>query len=213
NGGDPGSERLSLHLSSRLPEYMMPAAVMRLESLPLTPNGKVDRKALPAPDWGRAEQYEALRTPVEEILAGIWADLLKVERVGRQDNFFSLGGHSLLAMQMISRIREIVGLDASLASIFAAPVLSEFASKLEGLTTEGQAPPPIASWKRGARLPLSFGQQRLWFINRLEPGSSSYNVPAALRLTGRLEIRALAGSFAEIVQRHEVLRTVFVLQD
>src|SRR5262249_11407253 len=121
--------------------------------------------------------------------------------------------HSLLAMQMISRIREIVGLDASLASIFAAPVLSEFASKLEGLTTEGQAPPPIASWKRGARLPLSFGQQRLWFINRLEPGSSSYNVPAALRLTGRLEIRALAGSFAEIVQRHEVLRTVFVLQD
>ena len=213
---DPGAEQLRYQLSSQLPEYMVPSAYVLLEALPLTVNGKVDRKALPEPEWGsKGGGYEGPQTPVEEILGGIWCEVLKLERVGREENFFSLGGHSLLATQIMSRVREAMRVEVPLRWLFEAPVLREFAVRLESArkdkTGEGMA--ALVRQEGRGRLRLSFAQQRLWFLDQLEPGSSAYNVPAALRMKGELDIWALAKSFTEIVRRHEVLRTVFVVED
>ncbi|MEW5926817.1 MAG: amino acid adenylation domain-containing protein, partial [Gemmatimonadota bacterium] len=209
------AEALRAHLSERLPEYMVPAVYVRLEALPLTPNGKVDRRALPAPDgapaWGR---YAAPRTPVEEVLAGIWAEVLRLERVGVEDDFFALGGHSLLATRVVSRVRQVFGVEVPLRALFEAPTVAKLAGRVEEIRRAGApALPPVVPTERTGALPLSFAQERLWFIDRLEPGSAAYNIPVAWRLGGALDEAALERALGEIVRRHEALRTVFAEWD
>ncbi|HKH44755.1 MAG TPA: amino acid adenylation domain-containing protein, partial [Thermoanaerobaculia bacterium] len=216
--GDATAEELRRSLRERLPDFMVPAAFVSLAALPLTPNGKVDRKTLPAPDWqSPAASSLAPRTPAEEVVAGIWAELLSFERAGASDHFFNLGGHSLLAMRVTSRVRDAFGIELALRDLFEAPVLADFAARIEaarraGLTGRDQPrlTPPLVPVPRQGPLPLSFAQQRLWFIDRLEPGSSLYNIPVALRVEGPLDSGVLARSLGEIVRRHEALRTAFV---
>jgi amino acid adenylation domain-containing protein len=207
--GDADAEALRAHLAERLPEYMVPAAFVRLDALPVTSNGKVDRKALPAPDEDAfaARVYEAPLGETEIALAEIWSELLGIERVGRGDDFFALGGHSLLAVRLISRLRQALGVEAEIRDLFVRPVLADFA---RGLQTAARAEETgIAPVERTGALPLSFAQERLWFIDRLEPGGATYNIPAALRLAGAMDEAALERALGEIVRRHEVLRTTF----
>ncbi len=205
------------HLKERLPESMVPALFVLLPALPLSPNGKVDRKALPAPDEavpGDGHGFEAPRTPTEEILAGIWAEVLGLERVGPNDNFFRLGGHSLLLTQVMSRLRSAFGVEVPLRSLFEAPTLAGFVARIEAALGAGGARlapllVPIAPNLRQGPLPLSFAQERVWFVDQLYPGNPLYNIPFALRVEGTLSIEVLALSLEEIVRRHEALRTVF----
>ncbi|MFP2902691.1 non-ribosomal peptide synthetase, partial [Corallococcus sp. 4LFB] len=175
-------------LQQRLPEYMVPSAFVVLEALPLTPNGKLDREALPAPEASAQEReaYAPPGTPTEELLAGLWADVLRVERIGREDDFFALGGHSLLATQLVSRIRSAFGIELPLRALFEAPSLTRLALRVEEAlqAAEGIALPPPAAIARGDEAPLSFAQQRLWFLDQLQPGSATYNIPSALHLEG-----------------------------
>ena len=212
-GEAPGRPELRAFLLASLPEYMVPAVFVPLAELPLTPNGKVDRRALamrPLPEEERDTAPAAPRDPVEEMLAGLWADLLGVESVGVRDSFFDLGGHSLLATRAVSRLREALGVEIPLRALFETPTVEGLARTLWALRAPGPAAvPPLVPWPRaaGEPLPLSFAQQRLWFLWRLAPESAFYNMPAAIRLLGPLDEAALARSFAEIVRRHEVLRT------
>lgn len=206
--------QLRSHLFEHLPDYMVPSAFVLLDELPLTPNGKVDRRALPAAEQTRSDiqsTYVAARKPAEEILAGIWQELLKVERVGVNDNFFELGGHSLLATQVMSRIRQTFHVDFPLHTLFERPTLRGLAESIEAAIKSGlgSEAPPIKPAPRDRDLPLSFAQLRLWFINQLEPGNPFYNGPATLYLEGRLDADALRETLTEIVRRHEVLRTTF----
>ncbi|HEU4561408.1 MAG TPA: non-ribosomal peptide synthase/polyketide synthase [Longimicrobium sp.] len=206
---------LRAHLKGRLPEYMVPSAVVVLESLPLTPSGKVARRALPAPDLASSEEtYVAPRTPTEEVLAGIWAEVLRLERVGVEESFFELGGHSLLATRVVSRIREVFAVELPLRALFEGPTVAELA-KAVGEMRRAELPvlPPVAQTERTGRLPLSFAQERLWFIDRLEPESATYNLPVAWRLGGALDEAALERALGEIVWRHEALRTTFAEVD
>ncbi|MFL6199420.1 MAG: amino acid adenylation domain-containing protein [Thermoanaerobaculia bacterium] len=211
----PWEMELRGFLRRLLPAYMVPSAFVMLDALPLTPAGKVDRRALPAPELARSgpdRPWIAPRTPVEEVLCAIWARLFELERVGADADFFELGGHSLLATQLVSRVREAFALELPLRALFDAPVLSNLAHEVERALREGEgtAAPPLAPQPRPAGgIPLSFAQQRLWFLDRLEPESPFYNVPAAVRLRGRLHPAALAAAFQEIVRRHEALRTRF----
>ncbi len=203
-------------LAGRLPEYMVPAAVAVLEAMPLTPGGKLDRRALPEVDAGAgAGAHVAPRTQTEQVLAAVWAEVLGVERVGAADDFFALGGHSLLATRAASRIREAFGAEVPLRALFEAPVLADLALRVDDALREGAGVrvPPVVPAPRGGPLPLSFGQRRLWLVDRLQPGSPAYNVPASLRVRGPLEPRALAGALAALVERHEALRTVFPAAD
>ncbi|HLL48097.1 MAG TPA: AMP-binding protein, partial [Longimicrobiaceae bacterium] len=202
------------HLRGRLPEYMVPGAFVLLERLPLTPNGKVDRRALPAPDGGAAGEqgYVAPRTPGGEVLAGIWAETLGVERVGTAENFFDLGGHSLLATRVASRVREVFRVELPIRALFEAPTVAGLAARVEALLRDGTGPEaePIAPAARdGSPLPLSFAQARLWFIDQLQPGSAAYNMSVPLRVSGALDVRALGAALSELARRHESLRTVF----
>jgi len=215
---EPSVGELRSYLKERLPEYMAPWWFVRLGELPLTPNGKVDRRALPAPDvnrTGERDGYIAPRTLVEEIGAGIFEELLKPDRVGVRDNFFELGGHSLLAMKVVSRVRNAFGVEIGVRSVFEEPTVEGLAGRIERAmrAREKDEAPPLVRVKREAqgdvRLPLSFAQQRLWFIDRLEPGSSAYNVPGAVRLEGKLDLELLERVINEIVRRHETLRTRF----
>ncbi|HEY6924562.1 MAG TPA: amino acid adenylation domain-containing protein, partial [Steroidobacteraceae bacterium] len=204
-------EHLRARLASELAEYMVPAAYVVLPSLPLTPNGKLDRRALPAPeaDAYLKRAYEAPVGEVEIAIASIWRDLLKIQQVGRHDHFFELGGHSLLAVQLISRLRQVLGADVALPDLFATPTLSAFAKRVAAAT----APvlPPIQRADRTQRLPLSWSQQRLWFLAQLDPAAgAAYHMPAALRLRGPLDRAALTETLHRIVARHEILRTTFV---
>ncbi|SDF39524.1 AMP-binding enzyme, partial [Myxococcus virescens] len=208
---------LRSHVKQRLPEYMVPSAYVVLESLPLTPNGKVDRKALPVPEaqGSKAAHFEAPRTVTEQKLASIFAEVLNVERVSVDEDFFELGGHSLLATQLVSRVRESFQVELPLRDVFESPTVEKLALRLGHAQVGGlmpQAPPLMRAPRQGA-LPLSFAQQRLWFLDQLEPGSAFYNVPVAVRLTGVLDIAALRRSFDELVRRHESLRTTFRAQD
>ncbi|HEX5724749.1 MAG TPA: condensation domain-containing protein, partial [Longimicrobiaceae bacterium] len=264
------AEVLRAHLSERLPQYMVPAAYVRLDALPLTPNGKVDRRALPAPEGGAfpARGYEAPSGKTEEAVAAIWADLLGVKRVGRHDDFFHLGGNSLLATRLVFRIRREMDVELSVRDVFEKPELSLLAQHLldaqlaqsdpnqiaellalvraadvgcrnnellsEPISTtlsiaererilemaragrlERSAPKSssIVPVERTGALPLSFAQKRLWFIDRLEPGSAVYNLPVAQRLGGALDEAALERALGEIVRRHEALRTTFAEVD
>ncbi len=211
DGGAPAGEELRAHLRERVPEYMVPAVFVGMERLPLTPNGKLDRAALPAPEAPPGAVYVAPRTPVEEALAGIWADVLGTGRVGAADSFFALGGQSLLATRLVSRVREMLGVELPLRAVFEAPTVAELAARVEALRSAGGAADaaPIPRAPRGGDLPLSFAQQRLWFIHRMDPESAAYNLAYPLRLRGALDVRALARSLDDLVARHEALRTVF----
>ena len=209
-GAAPDANALRAHLGGRLPAYMLPAAFVALDSIPLTPSGKLDRRALPAPDFSAAERYAAPATPTEEVLAGIWAEILRADRVGVRETFFELGGHSLLAIRVVSRVRDALGVELPLRALFEAPTVAELAARVEALRrAESPVLPPVVPVERGGPLPLSFAQERLWFLDRLEPGSAFYNIPAALRLGGALDLPALGAALGEIVRRHEALRTVF----
>jgi amino acid adenylation domain-containing protein len=218
----PDTAELRAFLAAQLPEHMVPAAFVLLDALPLTPNGKVDRGALgriapELPGGAAGEADAAPRGPLEEILAEIWSDLLAVERPGRDASFFELGGHSLLATQLVSRLRQALDLELPLRRIFEAPTIARLAALIQGLAGEqagaagSAAPPPLVRVERTGDLPLSFAQERLWFLDQLAPGSPAYNIPAAFTLSGRLSVPALARSFGEIVRRHETLRTTFPL--
>jgi amino acid adenylation domain-containing protein len=201
-------------LKQKLPDYMIPLAFVVLEAIPLTPNGKIDRKALPIPDssyFSLEASFVAPRTSIEEVLAAIWSNLLGLEQVGIHDNFFELGGHSLLATQVISRLRETFSVELPVRCLFEAPTIAELGESIEA--SRSQTPslltPAIVPVPREGEIPLSFAQQRLWFIDQLEGTSGIYNIPLALRLIGKLDKIALERAIQEVVQRHEVLRTTF----
>jgi len=213
-GSAVAAGELREHLRGRLPDYMLPSAFVMLDSLPLTPNGKLDRRALPEPEQARAEGVHlAPRTPTEEMLCAVFAQVLGVEQVGVEESFFELGGHSLLATQVISRVREAFGVELALREFFKRPTVEGLAAAVDEALragTGGSAAPPLTQVERnGGGLPLSFAQQRLWFLDQLEPGNASYNIPLAVKLTGTLNVGALSRTLDEIVRRHEVLRTSF----
>ncbi|HEX6037441.1 amino acid adenylation domain-containing protein, partial [Longimicrobium sp.] len=202
-------EGLRAHLGERLPGYMVPSAYVRLEQLPLGRTGKLDRKALPAPEGDAFARhgYEAPVGETEEALAEIWAEVLGIERVGRWDHFFELGGHSLLAVRVISRVRQVLGVEMALGEVFSRPVLGDFA---RGVAMAGRAElPPIGRAPREGSLPLSFAQQRLWFLEQLGDLGSTYHVRVRRRLPGALDRDALVRALDRIVARHEALRTTF----
>ncbi|HEX8243592.1 MAG TPA: condensation domain-containing protein, partial [Longimicrobium sp.] len=211
--GGVDADEVRAHLRRTLPDYMVPGAFVALDRLPLTPNGKLDRRALPAPERA-AREHVAPRTPAEEVLAGIWAEVLRVERVGATDDFFALGGHSLLATRVISRIRTAFGVEPTVRALFEAPTLAELARAVEGMRRgDDDALPPVLPVARTGALPLSFAQERLWLEDRLRPESAVYNVPAGVRLRGALDADALQRALGEVVRRHEALRTVFADRD
>jgi amino acid adenylation domain-containing protein/FkbM family methyltransferase len=210
----PSITDLHDYLRKRLPDYMAAPVFVFMDSLPLTPNGKIDRRALPAPDSNKTkldENYVAPRTAVEEVLATIWNEVLGVKQIGMNDNFFELGGHSLLATRIILLAREAFQIEIRLYELFDTPTVGGLAQTIEDTlkSGEGLQAPPIKSVPRNLEIPLSFAQQRLWFINQLEPENSAYNTPEAFMLRGRFNLVTLQQSLSEIVRRHEVLRTSF----
>jgi amino acid adenylation domain-containing protein/non-ribosomal peptide synthase protein (TIGR01720 family) len=225
----PSAGELRSYLKDRLPEYMVPSVFVFLDKMPLTANHKADRKALAAPASRRPEMagaYVPPQTALEEQVAGIWAEVLRLDRVGVHDNFFELGGNSLQATQVVSRLRSTFALDLSLRSIFEDPTVAGLAQGIDELQRGApscQAGLLLRGPDRNVRpagqecpahgIILSFAQQRLWFIDQLEPGNPLYNLPAAIRFRGRLDVSALEGSLREIVRRHEVLRTTFTSRD
>ena len=206
---------LRAYLETKLPDYMIPSVFVELTELPLTANGKVDRKALAAEEleFEGKREYEAPRTEVERILSGIWASVLGLERAGSNDNFFELGGHSLMATQVISRVRETFKLELPLRTLFEAPQLSDFAEAVERAMREEQQveAPPMVPVSRERTLPLSFAQQRLWFLDQLDPMSNAYNIPAVVRLRGPFTPEFFKQALEEVIRRHESLRTRFVM--
>jgi amino acid adenylation domain-containing protein len=213
-----GVAELRAYLQGKLPGYMVPSAFVTLSELPLTPNGKLDRKALPAPGASVREAMPELaetRRPSEELVAGVWCQVLGLERVGKDENFFELGGHSLLATQVISRVQKMFGVEIELRRLFESPTVAGLARQIEAARRAGQniSLTPIVPVSRDAELPLSFAQQRLWFLDKLVADNPVYNIPSALRLKGRLNVRALEEALTEIVRRHESLRTTFAEAD
>jgi amino acid adenylation domain-containing protein/non-ribosomal peptide synthase protein (TIGR01720 family) len=204
---------LRAFLKDKLPDHMIPSAFVRLESMPLTPNGKVDRRALPAPEFGEEREYVAPRGPVEESIAGTFADLLGAPRVGAHDGFFELGGHSLLATQAIARIRAAFGVELPLRALFEAPTPAALAARVEASLRAGRGvelPVLVRSPREGVP---SFAQERLWFLDQLEPGDPSYIIASAVRVAGALDPAAVERAIAEIARRHEILRTTFTVVD
>ncbi|MGI9290684.1 MAG: non-ribosomal peptide synthase/polyketide synthase [Gammaproteobacteria bacterium] len=208
----PEAETLREHLRAELPEYMVPAGFMRLDAFPLTPNGKVDRKQLPTPEWTAQQEYVAPRNELEAALADIWADVLGLEQVGIYDDFFALGGHSLLATQLISRVLDQLQIELSLLALFNRRTIAGLNEELAGRDT-GAATSGITRLSRDEKLPLSFAQQRLWFLDELSPGDPVYNVPWVMELSGTLNKPALEKALDKVIARHESLRTIFPTQD
>ncbi|MCF3582473.1 non-ribosomal peptide synthase/polyketide synthase [Planktothrix agardhii 1811] len=202
-------------LKAKLPDYMVPNAFVILEALPLTPNGKIDRRALPAPDLQSKGEYIAPRNPIEEKIAQIWAEVLKLERVSIEDNFFELGGHSLLATQVISRCQQAFQIALPLRYLFESPTIAQLSAVIlkELQTGSGLKLPAIVPLNRQDDIPLSWAQERLWFVNQLEGESGAYTIDLTMRLLGNLNVKALEKAFQAIIQRHEPLRTQFKLKD
>ncbi|MFY7569208.1 condensation domain-containing protein [Streptomyces sp. WI04-05B] len=200
------AERLRSHAAAALPAYMVPSAVVVLDRLPLTANGKVDRAALPEPGSAGGPVTRAPRTPEEEILCGLFADILGTDRVGIDDDFFALGGHSLLAMRLLSRIASTLGARIGIKALFDDPTVAGIAARL-GAARDTR--PALGLAERGERVALSYAQRRLWFLNRLEGGDATYNVPLVLRIGAGLDRAALREALRDVVTRHESLRTVF----
>ncbi|WP_411122645.1 amino acid adenylation domain-containing protein [Streptomyces sp. x-19] len=201
---DPGVVRGELAVA--LPDYMVPGALVVLDVLPLTPNGKLDRRALPAPPVAESNVvHQPPVTATEELVAEIWSAVLGTDRIGRLDNFFTLGGHSLKATRAISRLNTRADTDVPLRTLFENPTLSGFAAALDGGRATGAT--TIARRAADTPAPLSYGQQRLWFLDRLRPGRADYTIPVVTRLRGGLDDRALLHALTEVVRRHEVLRS------
>lgn len=202
---------LQAQLRSRLPEYMVPALILVLDALPLTANGKIDRAALRAFNPREAARESGPLTPAESLLAGIWISLLHCERAGREDDFFALGGHSLLAARLVSLVAKELGVDLPLRAVFEHPTLAGQAAEIARFqrTPVASVDAPIPRLAPHEQRPLSFAQERLWFLDQLEPGSTAYNMSGAIRLLGALDVPALQAAFARVVERHEVLRTAF----
>ncbi|HEY0738135.1 MAG TPA: condensation domain-containing protein, partial [Herpetosiphonaceae bacterium] len=211
-----GGEGLRAFLRERLPEYMVPAAFVVLDALPLTPNGKVDRRALPAPAFTGDETtaFVAPRTPTEELLAVIWADVLGVEKIGSRDRFFELGGHSLLATQVLARVRDAFDVELPLRTLFESVALADLAAEIDRARSQqpGDAT-ALVPMPHAGQAPVSFEQQQLWLFDQLQPGTTIYNIAAAVRLQGPLSQPALRQAFDALVARHEVLRTSFRIVD
>jgi amino acid adenylation domain-containing protein/non-ribosomal peptide synthase protein (TIGR01720 family) len=218
-GALPRAAEMRAHLEKKLPEHMVPAVFVALAALPLTPNGKVDRQALPAPGEGARDESagEAPRDPVEEALVTLFAEVLDVgvDQLGIRSSFFALGGHSLLATRVMARIRGIFGVDLPLRALFEAPTPAQLALQVEQALRGGQAEAraPLVRVPRDGPLPLSFAQERLWFLDQLTPGDPSYVVPIAQRLTGALDRAALERALSLLLSRHEALRTTFALEE
>ena len=213
--GSVSNSDLRDFVSARLPRYMVPSAFVTLDEMPLTPNGKIDRRALPEPDVTELSEFVAPRTPTEEIVAGIWSRILDVERVGLHDDFFQLGGHSLLATQVVSRLRETFRVEVSLRALFGNPTVIALSQIIENEMREAPAAEilPLAPRSREGKLPLSFAQRRLWFLDQLEPGNMAFNMSAVLRFRGPLNAEALEHAFSEVIRRHDILRATLVADD
>lgn len=214
----PTVRELRCFLRQQLPEYMIPNAFVAMEMLPLTPNGKIDRRALTHANvvpMGSQENYTAANTTTQEILVGIWGQILNLDRVGIEDNFFELGGHSLLATQVISQVRKTFQVEIPLGELFSAPTIAQFSQRIETTINNESSLEfiPLKPVARNSNLPLSFAQQRLWLLQQLEPDSAAYNGSNALLMEGILNLEALTKSINEIIRRHEILRTNFVLVD
>jgi amino acid adenylation domain-containing protein len=209
-GGAPAE--LRAFVGERLPEHMVPSAIVGMDRLPRLPNGKVDRHALPAPARS-ADGYVPPRTPAEAAVCRIWEEVLGMERVGADDDFHELGGHSLRATQITSRIRRQLGADLALADVFEARTPAELARRAESRAGRGEGAPPLVPADRSGPIPLSFSQQAIWFFQELAPGMKSYNFQAATHFDGELDVDALARALTELVRRHEIFRTAFVSAD
>ncbi|HEV7588936.1 MAG TPA: amino acid adenylation domain-containing protein, partial [Longimicrobium sp.] len=216
-GAAPDAEALRAHLRAVLPEHMVPAAFVFLDALPVTPNGKLDRRALPSPeDAERAERerrYAPPRTPAEELLAGIWAEVLGVTRVGVHDDVFALGAHSLASMRVAARVREALGRELPLAALFEHRTVEELARAAEAHAGSATGFPPIVPGARDGQVPPSFQQESVWFLQQLDPAGRSYHFQATLGFRGALDVAVLERALAEIVRRHELLRTTFPAVD
>ncbi len=204
-GQVPDPVKLRARLAEVLPDYMVPAAFVVLDVLPLTPNGKLDRKALPKPDARTLVSGRGPRTPREEVLCGLFAEILAAESVGIDDNFFELGGHSLLATRLVNRVRTAFGGELSVRAVFEAPTPGGLARRLDGVS---RARPALVAMARPAQVPMSYAQQRLWFLGEFEGPSATYNQPTSHRITGPLDVAALESALGDLVARHETLRTV-----
>ena len=205
---DPATVRAAL--AERLPVYMVPSAVVVIDALPLTVNGKLDTRALPAPEYQEVDHYRAPGNLTEEILAGIYAQVLGLDRVGVDESFFELGGDSLSAMRVVAAVNKALDAGISVRAVFEAPSVAQLALRVG---EAGDALAPLVAVERPAVVPLSFAQNRLWFIDQLQGPSAVYNMATALRLRGRLDGDALGAALADVVARHESLRTLFVASD